>query len=212
MARARLLWPATTTWAAPFSRASASHSGSLSTTTAPGWTTASFSAAIASRVVAEHFRVLQPDVRQHLNRRAKDVGRIVAPAEPGLDDGDVDAGRRKLGEGRGGEHLELRRLERLGLGTHALDRRLEVRFFPAHADPLAPAAHVWREIRADRQPGAGEQCLCRARHRRLPVRPDDVDRRIAELRIAEPGEQRLDALEPEAVLRPGAQRLDVLNC
>ena len=39
----------------------------------------------------EHFRVLQPDVRQHLNRRTKDVGRIVASAEPGLDDGDVDA-------------------------------------------------------------------------------------------------------------------------
>ena len=40
----------TTTLPAPFSRASRSHSGSPSTTVAPGWTTASFSAAIASRV------------------------------------------------------------------------------------------------------------------------------------------------------------------
>ena len=49
-ARARLLLPATTTSRAPFARASSSHSGSPSTTVQPGCTTASFSAAIASRV------------------------------------------------------------------------------------------------------------------------------------------------------------------
>ena len=135
----------------------------------------------------------------------------MAPAEPRLDHGHVDACFRELDEGRGGQHLELGRLEKLGLGAHALDRRVEVRFVPAHANPLAPSAHVWREIRADRESGAGEQCLSRARHRRLAVRPDDVNRGVAELRVAEPGKQCLDALEPEAVLRPGAQRLDELS-
>jgi hypothetical protein len=45
-----LLRPVTTTDAAPFSSASSRHSGSERTTVQPGCTTASFSAAIASRV------------------------------------------------------------------------------------------------------------------------------------------------------------------
>src|SRR5581483_6888316 len=50
VARARLLAPATTTSAAPFARASSSHSACPRTTVQPGCTTASFSAAISSRV------------------------------------------------------------------------------------------------------------------------------------------------------------------
>ena len=60
-----------------------------------------------------------------------------------LDHGHLDAGFRELGEGRGSEHLELGRLEKVGFGAHALDRRVEIRFLPAHANPLAPPAHVW---------------------------------------------------------------------
>ena len=99
---------------------------------------------------AEHFGVLQGDIRDHLNRRTEDVRRIVPPAEPGLDDGHVDAGCRKFGQGRSGEDLELRRLDTLGFGADAFDRRFEVSLFPAHADPLAPTAHVWRHVCADR--------------------------------------------------------------
>ena len=135
----------------------------------------------------------------------------MTPAETGLDGSHVDAGFCKSRQGCGGEHLELRRLETLGVGPHTLDRRFEVGLFPADADPLAPSEHVWREIGADRQPGACEQRFDRAGHGRLAVRPDHVDRRITELRIPEPGEQRLDPFEPEAVLRPGAQLLDVLK-
>ena len=68
-----------------------------------------------------------------------------------------------------------------------------------------------RQIGADGQAGIGEQRLGDARDTRLAVRPDDVDGRIAKLRIAELGEQSLDALEPEAVLRPGAQGFKVFN-
>ena len=78
IAIARLLWPATTTCSAPFSRASPSHSGSPTTTVAPGWTTASFSAAIASRVVPSTSVCSRRDVGQHLDRRAEDVRRVVA--------------------------------------------------------------------------------------------------------------------------------------
>ena len=54
-------------------------------------------------------------------------------------------------------------------------------------------------------PSREQQLLDRDRRRRLPVRPDDVDGRVGELRIAELGEQRLHPVEPEAVLGPGAQ-------
>ena len=55
-------------------------------------------------------------------------------------------------------------------------------------------------------PSREQQLLDRDRRRRLPVRPDDVDGRVGELRVAELGEERLHPVEPEAVLGPGAQR------
>ena len=67
------------------------NSSSGSTAIVPSWTTASFSAAISSRVVAEHVGVLEPDVREQDDVRAEHVRRVEAPAEPGLDDGDVDS-------------------------------------------------------------------------------------------------------------------------
>ena len=121
---ARLLWPATTTCSAPFSRASPSHSGSPSDDDRARLDDRELLHCDRLARRAEHLRVLERDVRQHLDRRAEDVRRVVAAAEPRLDDGDVDLRRRELGQGGGGEHLELRRLDPLGLGAHALDRRL----------------------------------------------------------------------------------------
>ena len=43
----------------------------------------------------EPARVLEADVGQHLHARRDDVRRVVAPAEPGLDDGDLHAGARR---------------------------------------------------------------------------------------------------------------------
>src|SRR5439155_24747089 len=97
------------------------------------------------------------------------------------------------------------------VGAHALDRRFEISLFAAHADSLAPAADVGREVRPDRHPGPCEQRFDRASHRRLAVRPDDVNRWIPKLWIAEICEERLDPLEPEAFLGPRAQRLDIVN-
>ena len=78
-----------------------------------------------------------------------------------------------------GQRLELRRAEPSACGRTRCDRALEVRLGAADADPLAPAAHVRREIGADGEAGVGEQRLGQARRRRLAVRADDVHRRIA---------------------------------
>ena len=51
--------------------------------------------------------VLEPDVGQHDDRRAQHAGRVVAPAEAGLDDRDLDPAPRQLVERRGGDQLEL---------------------------------------------------------------------------------------------------------
>ena len=126
-------------------------------------------------------------------------------AEARLDDGDIDAGRSELSERRRGKRLELSRFEAFGVGAHARDRRLEVGLRPADTDPLAPPPHVGREIGADGQAGVREQRLDEPRDARLAVRPDDMDGRIAKLRIAERFEQRIDPLEPEPVLRPRAE-------
>ena len=161
---------------------------------------------------AEDVGVLERDVGEDLDRRPQHVRRVVPAAEPRLDDRDVDARGGELRERRGGQELELGRPQTLGGSANALDCRLEVGLLTANANALAPAADVRREVCADDQPLPGEHLLDRARDGGLPVRPDDVDRRVRELGIAELREERLDPVEPEAVLRPRAQRLDQLNC
>ena len=59
--------------------------------------------------VAENVGVLEPDVGQQHDAGAQHVRRVVAPAEPGLDDGDVDLGGGERSQRRGRDRLELRR-------------------------------------------------------------------------------------------------------
>ena len=97
-----------------------------STAIVPSWTTASFSAAISSRVSPRTSVCSSADVREQDDVRAEDVGRVEPAAEPRLDDRDVDVAPRELRERGRADRLELRRLLRLGLGPDASDRRLEV--------------------------------------------------------------------------------------
>ena len=90
--------------------------------------------------LAEHLGVLEPDVRQQHDARVEDVRRVEPAAEPGFDDGDVDAALGEVGERRGGQHLELRRADRFGVGAHAGDRALEP--VGVGLEPLAPAGDV----------------------------------------------------------------------
>jgi hypothetical protein len=92
--------------------------------------------------------VLERDVGEDDDGRPQDVGRVVAPAEARLDDGDGDASGCELGEGGRGQGLELCRLDRLGLRAHAPERGLEVGLLPADADALGPGDDVGRRVGA----------------------------------------------------------------
>jgi hypothetical protein len=153
--------------------------------------------------------VLQPDVREHDDRRAQHAGRVVAPAEAGLDHCDLDPAPRELVERGRRQHLELRHAVALfepavdlrGRGRRALDRgaeggRLEVGV--ADPDALGEAREVRREERARARPVRLEQRGGHADGRALAVRADDVDRAEALLRRAERREQPAHALQPEA--------------
>ena len=71
---------------------------------------------------------------------------------------------------------------------------------------------TWGEMRrADGEPLGEQQLLDRDRRGRLAVRADDVDRGIRVLRVAELGEERAHAVEPEAVARPRAERVEPLD-
>ena len=74
-------------------------------------------------------------------------------------------------------------------------------------DPLGPTAHVRRDVRADTKPRVTEERRRHQRRRGLPVRADDVDRRVRELRVAERGEQFSHAPEPE-LLGPRREALE----
>ena len=161
--------------------------------------------------VAEHVGVLEPDVRQQDDARAKHVRRVVPAAETRLDHCDVDGGVREGCERGRGDRFELRRAELLRGGADAADCGLEVRLPSFQPDPLGPAYDVRRDRRADTQSFGEEQLLDRHRGRRLAVRPDDVDRRVRELRVPDRGEQRAHAVEPEAVARPRAHRVEPLD-
>ena len=142
------------------------------------------------------------DVREDDDRRAEDVRRVQPSAEPGLDDRRVDALLRELGERGRGQRLELGRARR-------------ARPPPARAEPPArtrrrrcraarPSRTRGERCRRPRESPAAEQRRGEPRRRRLPVRPDDVDRRVGELRVAELREQRAHPLEPE-LLGPRAR-------
>ena len=66
--------------------------------------------------VAEDLGVVEPDVREEHDAGSKDVRRVVAAAEPGLDDGNVDARVRERRERGSRDDLELRRASRSATG------------------------------------------------------------------------------------------------
>src|SRR5206468_678263 len=72
-------------------------------------------------------------------------------AQPRLDDRNVHAGSRELGERSRSQSLELRRLDALGRTAHTLERGREVGVFATDLNPLAPARHVRRRVGADRE-------------------------------------------------------------
>ena len=78
----------------------------------PAWTTASFSAAISSRVSPSSSVCSSPTFVRTTTGAREDVRRVEPPAEPRLDDRRVDALLGELGERGRGQRLELRRAER----------------------------------------------------------------------------------------------------
>ena len=111
---------ATTTAPAPAARAAASHSGSPRTTVQPGRTTASFSAAIASRVSPSTSVCSSETFVSTTTRVASST--FVASWRPPSPASTTAASTPRLAERderRRGEHLELGRAEPLGRGPNA---------------------------------------------------------------------------------------------
>ena len=82
-------------------------SSSPSTSVAAGRTTASFSRAMSAIVGPSQRVCSRPTLVSTDDGRVEHVGGVVAPAEAGLDDRDLDPARGELGERRGGQQLEL---------------------------------------------------------------------------------------------------------
>ena len=152
--------------------------------------------------------MLEADVREQDDGRVDDVRRVETSAEPGLDDGRVDLALGEVRERSRGERLELRRADGLGGCAHTRDRAFEG--VGVGVEPLVPAAHVRRRVRADREAVGTQQRGDRARRRRLAVRADDVHGAIRTLRVVERVEERVHTAEAE-LLRPRGERRDPLR-
>ena len=168
-------------------------------------------AAIASRVDAEHVRVLERDVREHDDARrverrsSRRAGRRARPRPPRP----RPRAARNATNAAARQRLELGRLEPLGGGPHPASAASRSASAPSTRIRSAHDRDVRREVRARRAgPSRAEELLDHPRRRRLAVRPDDVHGGQAALRLAERGEQRAHPLEPEAVARPGRERLE----
>ena len=155
--------------------------------------------------------MLEPDVREQHDARSEDVRRVETTSKPCFDDRDVDSSVGEGDERGGGDDLELRRFESLCCGADACDHTLEVGLGAVQPDPLRPAGDVRRDRRADGEPHGEKQLLDSDRRGRLAVRADHVDRRIRVLRVAELSEENAHAVEPEAVPRPRAHRVEPLD-
>jgi hypothetical protein len=130
-------------------------------------------------------RVLQPDAGEHLDGGRDHVGRVEAAAEPGLDHRRLDAPRRHLGVGSGGERLELGHVV-VGLGgaidllrgsARALHRGPELlggEVDVVDPDPLAEGDQVRRGVGPGEQPVRPQDLRDHPRRRGLSVRADDV--------------------------------------
>ena len=145
-----------------------------STAIVPSWTTASFSAAISSRVSPSTSVCSSPTL---VSRTTCERSTLVAssrPPSPASTTATSTSRARELRERGRAERLELRRLLRLGLGPDASDRRLEVDLLAVDGDPLGPGADVRRDRRADRRAprraaaprSSGSPSTCRSCRRR----------------------------------------------
>ena len=152
--------------------------------------------------------MLEADVRQEHNPCTHDVGCVETAAEPRLHDGGTDAALRKVQQRGGGQRFELRRVHGLRDGANTCYRALER--LGIGVQPLVPAAHVRRRVRADVETVRAEQCGDRPRGGRLAVRADDMHRSERPLRVPQRLEQRSHAPEAE-LLGPGRERCDPLR-
>ena len=156
--------------------------------------------------LAEHFRVLEVDVREQDDPGVDHVRRIQPAAEPGLDDGDVHLGCGELEQRRRGQRLELGGAERPPPPAARVRGRARVTSWrrPGSARPShSRAATCTRRSSTLR---ARESAAIVLRRRRLAVRADDVDRR--EARCGSPSSRGVRASLEAELLRPGAERLD----
>ena len=161
------------------------------------------------RRLAEHFGVLERDVRELDDRRIDDVGGVEASPKSSLDDGHVHPSLGELGQRGRRQDLELRGSKRFRGTANPRDGPLEGRRITIQ--PLVPARDVGRGVGACPQSLGAQQLSDRPGRGGLAVRPHDVDRREGALRIAERREERADTVEPE-LLRPRIERGDPVGC
>ena len=187
-------------------------SSSGRTTIASSGATASFSVAIASTVSPRTSVWSSPTFVRSTTRVAQDVRRVVASAQPRLDDGDVDAARRRTPASAAAVTISNCVASSASAGaTHAprLPRSRPLCRRPGFARSTTRRAARWSSRRRALRE---QQLLDRDRVAvDLPFVPDDVDRGARGLRFAELRQERAHPLEPEAVARPRAHRIEPLD-
>ena len=97
----------------------------------PGRKIPAFSRAIAARVVSQVLAVIERDRGDEREDRLGGVGRVEPAAHPDLDHRELDLRRREVGEGGGGQRLEVGRRRAVRLLAGRDDPRQEL------AEPLA---------------------------------------------------------------------------
>ena len=205
-ASARLLEPATTTSAAPFARASGSHSCWPSDDERAGRARRRASRRRSPRACRRGRRCARARRSSARRRACEDVRRVVAAAETRFDDGDVDLGLGELERAPQPSAISncVAPSRVAASRTRATARSKSASPFRTRMRSLQPRT-CGEKYAPTREPGVREERLRQACRRRLAVRADDVDRRIPLLRVAELCEQRVHALRPEAVRRPRAR-------
>ena len=181
---------------------------------------AAFSRAIALTVAPESVGMVEIDVRDRRDTAVPGVGRVESPAEPDLDQGEIDRRLGEPAEGHGGQQLEFRRRPRAARdpGRRVEDLTDEPRERPRvdepaiDLEPLAIAHEVWLGRLRDAVagglqggPGQGEDAA-------LAVRPCDECAPERQLGVAELGEERLRPAQPQmdaesATILEGPERL-----
>ena len=163
-----------------------------------------------AQCLSQELGVLEAYARDGASPRLEDVGRVKSASQAHLEDPPVDPPGLAASHGKGGHQLKEARkstrplsLALLEDGQHGVDLHSEIVLWDGaagDADSLPQVLHVRRQVGPGSESRLPEERLENQARSTLSLRPGNVDRRVAFLRVSQVGHERPHSLDAQRFL------------